>query len=119
MSDIENATKDPGHHQEEGPNKRHKPDASEAAGPSTSSIKGKFKIVGRVVMAMRRFQGRMPKLDDVWDLHSQHLGPVSRSVTGPPRAGASADLLMSPDLQHPSTPPTPMASAAQMALRNT
>jgi len=59
MSDIENVTKDPGHHQEEGPNKRHKPDASEAAGPSASSTKGKFKIVGQVVMAMRRFQASL------------------------------------------------------------
>lgn len=83
MSDIENVTKEPGHHQEEGPNKRHKPDASEAAGPSTSSTKGKFKVVGRVVMAMRRFQGNMTELDNVGDVHSQQLGPVSHWSTEP------------------------------------
>lgn len=77
MSDVEVGTKDPWTPSEESPNKKHKPDVSDeaaAAGKPSSSTKGRFKIVGKVVMAMRRFQGMMRRA--VW--HSSTLSSAHR-----------------------------------------
>jgi hypothetical protein len=61
MVDVENVSRDLPAAQDESPSKKAKTaaggvDAADADA-QPSSTKGKFKIVGRVVMAMKRFQG--------------------------------------------------------------
>lgn len=61
--DVENVLRDLPAAQDESPSKKAKTaaggDAADAADAQPSSTKGRFKIVGRVVMAMKRFQASL------------------------------------------------------------
>lgn len=106
MVDVENVSRDLPAAQDESPSKKAKTTADDegaAADAQPSRTQGKFKIVGRVVMAMKRFQGGAGHACVACTRQEEPHRPLLTCVP-------SALL---PLLQRHSTPPIRMASAHQ------